>query len=137
MSVAEELAKLRALVETPRREKINGRESAPELLDPVPLEMPIGYGGPPSMRELVQEYVRETMSESREPELGSFEEEDDFGEEEPELLDLSGFEVVEYEMVEEFAPEAPASPAPPAAEPPAEPAIQVEAPQEPPVDTTR
>ncbi len=125
MSVAEELVKLRELLETPRRVAIQNRVSAPEVLDPVPVELPVGMQGPPSMRELVQEYVRGAMSDyAEEHELGTFDEEDDFEPENEELLDLSGYEVVEFPMVDESAADDTAT----AAEPqPAEPG----APQEP------
>ena len=110
MSVAEELKKIRELVTGSRREAIAARTHVPEPHDPVRLEMPIGMQGPPSMRALVQQYVREAVSEqAHSDDLGSFEEEDDFEEEDPELLDLSGYEIREYEMVEEF-PQADASP---------------------------
>ncbi len=131
MSVADELAKLRSLLERPRRVAIQERVSAPEVPDPVPLELPIGMGGPPSMRELVQEYVRGAMSQyAEEHELGTFEQEDDFEEENPELLDLSGYEVHEFEMVDEPGENDPApapEPEPPEPDPAAEPAPEAEA----------
>jgi len=104
-----------------RREAIAARVHPAEMPDPVPLEMPAGYGGPPTMRELVQTYVEETLSKQAvEDDFGTFEEEDDFEIEEQEMLDLSGYEVREYEMVEEV-PQADASPAegPPVEESPA------------------
>ncbi len=102
MSVATELAAMRALFERPRREAIQARVSQGEIPDPIPLEMPIGMEQPPSMRELVQEYVRSEMSQqAAEADMGTFEEEDDFDEEDEALLDLSGFEVHEFEMVDE------------------------------------
>ncbi len=102
MSVADELRKLRELLTSSRREAIHARATPGEVPDPIPLEMPIGYGGPPSMREMVHEYVRGALSEhAAEQHLGTFEEEDDFEADDPTLLDLSGYEVTEYEMVEE------------------------------------
>ncbi len=102
MSVADELVKLRDAMTGSRREVIQSRPSDREHPDPIPLEMPIGYGGPPSMRELVQEYVEQTLSRQAQSEgLGTFEEEDDFDVDDDEMLDLSGYEVHEYEMVPE------------------------------------
>jgi len=115
LSVAEELRAFRVLVSRSRRETINERESGVEELDPTPLEMPLDYGQPPSMRELVQQYVRgELSAAAAQHELGTFEEEDDFEEENPDLLDLSGYEVTEFEMVDEDPSD---DPAPPGGEP--------------------
>ncbi len=108
MSVAEEVRKFRELLGMPRRERIHARVRVPEVLDPIPLELPVGYNAEPSMRDLVQEYVRGALSQqAAEENLGTFEEEDDFEEENPNLLDLSGYEVTEFEMVDEYpAPDA-------------------------------
>lgn len=110
MSVAEELKALGELLSGARRDKINGRVSAPETLDPTPVEIPLEMQGPPSMRELVQEMVEGAMSKKAADDgYGTFEEEDDFEAEDENLLDLSGYEVTEYPMVEE-APQADAAP---------------------------
>ncbi len=63
MSVAEELKKIRELVTGTRREAIQARVHRGEPEDPVRLEMPIGMAGPPTMREMVQTYVEETLSQ--------------------------------------------------------------------------
>ncbi len=111
MSVADEVRKFRELLGMPRRQRIDARVRVPEVLDPIPLELPVGYNAEPSMRDLVQEYVRGALSQqAAEENLGTFEEEDDFEEENPELLDLSGYEITEFEMVDE-------NPAPDAAPP--------------------
>lgn len=122
MSVLDELKKLRELLGGSRRAAIQARRSEPEVPDPIPIEMPIGMGGPPSMRELVHEYVEGALSQhAAEVEMGTFEEEDDFEADDPMLFDLSGFEVSEYEMVDDDLDE----------EPPEAPAAPVEAPVEP------
>ncbi len=102
MSVAAELQRLGGLLLGARRDRIHARAKHPELPDPIPLEMPIGFDHPPSIRELVQEYVRSEMSQqASKDDMGTFEEEDDFEEDDEALLDLSGFEVHEFEMVDE------------------------------------
>ncbi len=115
-------AKLEELFGHSRRVTIQNRERFPEVPDPIPLEVPVGCGQPPTMREMVQEYVQTALSEDAvERDLGSFEEEDDFEPENPDVLDMSGFEVVEFPMDDEPPPgdEPVGDPAP--AETPAEP----------------
>ncbi len=124
MSVVEELRELRAeladvkaQLRVSRREMIHARPKDQEHPDPTPVEIPLG-SGPPTVEELVRGYVEAEMSAyAQTQDLGTFEEEDDFDEEDPDLLDLSGFEVHEYEMVEdevpssaEEVPEAPSEP---------------------------
>ncbi len=87
------------------------RRPGKEVPDPTPLEIPIGYGAPPTMRELVQEYVEGALSQqAAEDDFGTFEEEDDFEEDDEALLDLSGYEVTEFEMVDEDPQPDPAPP---------------------------
>jgi len=94
-----ELAEIRALVASTRREMFSEREKDKEVLDPTPAAIPISVSSPPSMQELVQRYVRETVSEiARDEGHGTFEEEDDFEEDDHDELSLSGFEVTEYQM---------------------------------------
>lgn len=102
---------MREVLERPRREAIQARARVAEEVDPIPLEVPVGHSLPPTMRELVQEYVQGALSEAAlSAELGSFEEEDDFEVPDENLLDLSGFEVSLYEMVEEDPNGVPAGP---------------------------
>ncbi len=118
MSVAAEMKAFREATEElrrallrPRRELINDRVNAGEVPDPVPLELPVGFGEEPSMRSMVQEMVRGELSQyAADHEMGTFAEEDDFEEENPELLDLSGYEVHEFGMVPEEDEEDPAPP---------------------------
>lgn len=120
MSVAEELKNIRETVTTSRRSRIQARESAPEVLDPTPVEVPTAFQGSPSLKELVEQYVQGAMSQQAAQQgLGTFEEEDDFEEENPDLLDLSGYEVFDQEFVEEIQPGevAPAQPVLPAETP--------------------
>lgn len=128
MSVAEEVKTLREMLErhiasvTTQRQNIQGRPRDPEQLDPVPMEGATqGPPGPPPMAEQIQAYVREVVSaQAAEEDLGTFAQEDDFEEEEPELLSLSGFEVHDYEMEDEIVVDDPSPPP----ESPQEPSVE-------------
>jgi len=71
-----------------------------ETVDPVPQEMPVGFHDQaPGMEELVKRYVRNEISmQAQADDLGTFEEEDDFTEDDYEELPLGQFDVTEYEM---------------------------------------
>ncbi len=130
-----ELAEIRRELKATRREIIHERVSPKEVMDPTPVELPADYGGPPTMAELVQKYVRETLSmDAAQQGQGTFEEEDDFSEDDHDELDLSGYEVTEYDMQdivdfeeERTAPEAPEGAEPAEDAPAAEPAPPGEA----------
>ena len=158
MSVSEEVKQLRLMLEAhiadakrTQRSHIQHRERQAEVLDPVPLEGAVsGPPGPPSMTEQIKAYIREAVSEQADEEdLGTFAQEDDFEEESPDLLTLSGFEVTDYEMEPEYPvedssppPESPQveskegtpttgtpTPDPPASVPPTEPPTLTAEPQ--------
>ncbi len=102
--VLEELRSWRRLASVPRRLAIRNRPADKEVPDPVPLAIPVGYETPPTMQEMIQQYVREELSVQAEADgLGTFEEEDDFELDDEEQMPLSGFEVTEYELVPEEA----------------------------------
>lgn len=103
--VRAQLARLGELFERGRRERLNlARPDGREHPDPTPIELPIGYEHPPTLREQMQRYIREELSvQAAETGLGTFEEENDFEPEDPEEVQLSGYEVHEYEFVEEPA----------------------------------
>ena len=96
-----------------QRQHIQGRTSAPETLDPVPMEGACqGPPGPVPMAEQIQAMIREEISvQAAEQDMGTFEQEDDFVEEDADLFLLSGFEVTEVPMEEEI-PVEDASPPP-------------------------
>ena len=112
----------------PRRLRLQAAASgAREHPSPIPVAIPVGYDQPDTMAEMVQKYVRQEMSvHAKENAMGTFEEEDDFEIDDDQLdLPLSGYEVHEYDMVDEPDPTvAPSTePAPePSQEPPATPA---------------
>ena len=114
----DELRQWRSSSPTPRRLLLQAAAAdSRETPSPIPVAIPVGYDQPDTMAEMVQKYVRQEMSvHARENAMGTFEEEDDFNLDDDDQLDLplSGYEVHEYEMLEE--PEPPA--APPAAPPP-------------------
>ncbi len=132
-AVVARLDSLQQLFSRSRRDLIQRRPRSPEKLDPTPVALPLGSEGPSSIAELVQQYVAGALSQhAAQQNFGTFEEEDDFDEEDPELLNLSGFEVTEYEFEEEIPPEPEAppepSPAPPQAEanpPPDNPTVDI------------
>lgn len=138
MPKVSELSKLRGEVEElrkqllelsePRRARIEARKAEPEKVDPVPMEVPVQYRDQtPTTKELVQQYVASAMSRwAEDNDFGSFTEEDDFDEEDPEVLPLSGFEVAFEE--DEFSEPVPISPED-------APEAQGEAPEEPTVGT--
>ena len=123
MSSATELRELRNEVRhlreqlasalVPRRVTLTARSQMPEHRehpDPTPLEVPVGMNLPPTLTELVKQHVEGAVSQwAQEHKLGTFEEEDDFEPEDEDLLPLSGYEVTEYQMVED-APTLPTDP---------------------------
>ena len=120
MSVSDQLAaitlRLDNLADTmalSRRQRINARPKAPEVPDPIPIAVPVGMETPPTMAELVQTYVAGAMSKhAAEQGLGTFEEEDDFDEEDPELLPMSAFELTPEIMEDDEPGPEPETPAP-------------------------
>lgn len=62
-----------------------------EVLDPTPLEMPIGYGRPTPIHDLIASMVRQELANEKNEEFETIEENDDFEEEDPALLDLSPY----------------------------------------------
>ncbi len=109
-----------------RREKQEAHQGdGREHPDPTPIEIPLGFQAPPSLKEMVQEAVRTQFSAYAESQdLGTFEQEDDFEPEDEDLLILSGFEVTEYEMEDE-APLDDADEVPSSIEEPAKPGNEV------------
>jgi len=119
----EEVERLQSALLTSRRDAINARVSHPEALDPTPLAVPVEHQGPPSMEQLVQQYVASAFIDyAKENDMETFAEADDFEAEDEEVLNLSGFEVSEFPMEEEYPESDPppavmAPPEPPQAEP--------------------
>ena len=109
MSVLEEMRKITALLTSTkeeyalsRRERLQARPKLREHPDPIPIALPVGMATPPTMRELVQEYVAGAMSTyAAEQKLGTFEEEDDFEDTDDEMPPMSQFEITEFPMAEE------------------------------------
>ena len=109
MSVLDEIKKITSLLTSTkaelslsRRERLQARPKLREHPDPIPIALPVGMQSPPTMRELVQEYVAGAMSTyAAEQKLGTFEEEDDFEDVDDEMPPMSQFEVTEFPMPEE------------------------------------
>ena len=82
-----------------QRERLSARALDKEYPDPRPVALPVGYDIPPTMTELIQQYVRHEVSQAAlEDGQGSFEEEDDFTEEDHQPLPWEPYAVNEYEM---------------------------------------
>jgi len=77
----------------------------PEQLDPTPKEMPAGCFRPKSLQEMMAEMLREHIEASKYEEEGfeTYEEANDFEEEDPDILEMSPYTLLE-------APEEPIMP---------------------------
>lgn len=105
-----------------RREAIQARSSlseAREHPDPTPVELPGDWERPPTMEELIQRYVRTTLSQAAaEDGFESFEEADDFEIDEPEPFSAFELQPMQEEAellraeAEQPAQNAPAEPPP-------------------------
>lgn len=74
-------------------------ESRSEHLDKTPVELPIGYDYPESLADQMRRFIREEVSAAREDDQGSFEEEDDFTDDE---IPLTEYELSDMQEVEEI-----------------------------------
>ena len=131
---------LRAELAQPRRQSlIAGAISDKETPDPTPVELPTDLYYPETLAMQIQRYVREGLSAvAADQNLGTFEEEDDFTDENPSDLPLTGFEVVEFPMEEEeyTSDAAPPEGDPTPSETPLEaPAVAVPVPSETPLES--
>lgn len=91
-----------------------------EQMDTTPMEIPIGAGVPRSLRDIMLSYMGEAVAKANGTwnEQESWEESQDFEEEDPDMLDLSPYELIELDeepaavlpaTSPEAAPEAPES----------------------------
>jgi len=107
-----ELADLRKQVERPSQRSqltAKAREDA-EHPDPTPMELPTGLSRPESIQDMIRSYIRTELSQTAlKQEFGTFEEEDDFTEDDFDQLPASLFEIAEYELeADREMPELPA-----------------------------
>ncbi len=70
-----------------------------EVLDKTPVEMPVGYEMPETLADQMRRFIREEVSAARDEDKGSFEDEDDFYDDDPQL---SEFELTDMQEVEEI-----------------------------------
>ncbi len=147
--LADQLAEIRGELAEMRKflfQPTNGqtvREAArrdAEHPDPTPIEIPGGQMAPDTVQQLIQRYVQMEHSRLDDENLGPFEEEEDFAEDDTDHLPDSLFEINEYEL--EPDPDMPevldaskltvsTQDAPPVDPPPAEPAPPPEPPAAP------
>lgn len=69
--------------------------------DNTPVEMPLGARRAPSLADQIARMVHQAIEAEKGSEYGSWEEEDDFEEEDPDVLDFSKYEL--QELQEEMA----------------------------------
>lgn len=83
-------------------------------LDSTPVEMPFGSCRPTPLQDLIARMVREAVESEKGDEFESFEESNDFEEEDPDTLDLSRYELQELppEPLEDFSIEDDPDPVP-------------------------
>lgn len=81
--------------------RMNG---APEIQrDTTPMEIPIGAQRPRSLQDYIATMVRQAVMAEKDEEFETWEESDDFEEEDPDTLDFSRFELQELQDVGSIA----------------------------------
>jgi hypothetical protein len=80
-------------------EKIPSRMGSDKLkpMDVTPVEMPIGYQQPTPLHQLMAKMIRDAIQAEKNEEMETFEEADDFEEEDPDTLNLQGYEFAEIQ----------------------------------------
>ena len=69
-----------------------------EQLDPTPMEMPLGARMPESLQDTIARMVRVAVQEETNEELESWDEANDFTEDDPDVLDFSPYEFDDLEQ---------------------------------------
>lgn len=103
-ALRDELTQLRADVTTPRRALLTeGAASDAEEVDPNPVELPVDEGREDPSLRLVEDLLRKRLEEAfPDDEIDSFEDWNDFEPDDDEdVIELSGFEIHEYQMEDE------------------------------------
>lgn len=77
-----------------------GGISDPEILDTTPVEIPLGCSVPTPLSELIARAVHAELDRKEAEGLESWDEANDFEEEDPEALDMSAYELTEMEPEE-------------------------------------
>lgn len=70
----------------------------PEVLDTTPVAMPLGSTRPTPIADLIARMVRTAMEQERGEEFETFEESEDFEEEDPDNLDFSPYQLSDMHM---------------------------------------
>lgn len=87
-------------METPKR---YGRPD-PEILDTTPIEMPLGARQPTPIHVLIARMVRQAVEVEKNTEMETFEEANDFAEEDEATLDLTPYTLTDMEPEEYVDP---------------------------------
>jgi len=105
MSVAKQLAELTDRFAGPsRRERLRAllSGSGREHPDPTPHSLATDFERPPTIQELVQQYIRAEVSAQADQEgQDTFEDHDDFEPEDPEELPFTPYVLTEAQLIEE------------------------------------
>jgi hypothetical protein len=88
-----------------------GGKPDPEKLDPRPREMPLGACKPETLSDTIARFVAAELAAQTPGDPESFEEADNFEEEDPDTLDFSPYEFAEIQ--DDYLEEVPAEPPPP------------------------
>lgn len=101
---------------------INRMKGAPEpLRDTTPIELPLGAHRPRSLQDYIATMVRQAVEAERGEEFESWEDSDDFEEEDPDTLDFSRYELQDLQeevAIRDYGPDPdPEPPQPTAASP--------------------
>lgn len=74
-----------------------GKPEDVEMLDTTPVEMPLGFGRPTPLQDMIANMVRQAVELEKGEEFESPEESDDFEEEDPDLLNISRYTLQELD----------------------------------------
>lgn len=69
----------------------------PEELDPTPLEMPLGACTPPPLSHMIATMVRQAIETEKGDEMETYDEANDFTEDDPDTLAMSQYELTAME----------------------------------------
>ncbi len=89
-----------------KRPKRYGKDD-PEISDPTPIEMPLGYMRPTPIHELIARMVRQAVQLEKDEPFETEEEADDFEPEDEELLNMTPYTLTELQEQEPFTQEEP------------------------------
>lgn len=104
MRMAEMLKEVRSVFDTSRRERLRDAQGdGREHPDPTPHHLALDDERPPTLAELVQRYVRDEVSQQAQADgFETWEEADDFTEDDPEELPFTPYVLSEHQLEDEL-----------------------------------